>query len=288
MNLSVSTPKNADPEHYRPGHPIAPGYEVVSHMSRGDALDVYEVWSEERRCICVAKTIRPDRHEDRVRQRLLQEGHLLESLSHPHLVRAYTTITYPEPIIILETLTGPTLEDVIADRRRLDVPDIALLGIQLSSAIHYLHGKGHLHLDLNPSNIIAQCGTAKLIDLSLARPAGRMPHGLGTKEYLAPEQARGDEVGPATDIWGIGAVLYETAGGRAPFEARDDWESALLAAGEYLQLRRSPSPLRRRDLPSRLRDAIGQCLDPNPPGRPTSDQLAEVLGRFQPRSTAQP
>src|SRR5262245_33477547 len=72
------------------GDRLTPGYMVVAHLHRGDALDVYEVWSAERECRCVAKVLRPDRLEHPGdRQRVLREGRLLQRLTHPHIVRAY-------------------------------------------------------------------------------------------------------------------------------------------------------------------------------------------------------
>src|SRR5207244_1953179 len=72
--------------------PLAPGYTVVDHLCRNEATDIYDVWSDERTCRCVAKVVRPDRlREERPRERLLREGRLLQAFTHPHLVRAYET-----------------------------------------------------------------------------------------------------------------------------------------------------------------------------------------------------
>ena len=149
------------------GAEIAPGYEVVEHLRRGDALDVYAVFSTERLCSCVAKTIRPDRARvERVRRRLAQEGYLLQTLVHPLLVRGLETVTEPELVVIVETIPGPSLEEVIEERaRRLPITDLCHLGSQITAATHYLHRSGYLHLDIRPSNIVGHGGVAKLIDL---------------------------------------------------------------------------------------------------------------------------
>lgn len=253
---------------------IAPAYEVVEHLRRGEALDVYDVWSEERDCRCVVKTPRPDRMEDvRVRERLLREGQLLQSFTHPHLIRAYETLEVPRPVVVLETLAGATLGHLIDNRsRRLGAADLAFLGLHLCSAVQYLHRHGLLHLDVKPSNVVAHCGLAKLLDLSLARPPGRGARGVGTSGYLSPEQASSGELTSAVDVWGIGATLFEAAAGRRPFEPEDDEE------GRYPQLeRRAPSVRRHRRLPGALARTIDDCLEPRPSARPTVGAVAAAL-----------
>jgi eukaryotic-like serine/threonine-protein kinase len=256
------------------GHRLPSGYVVRDHLSRGDALDVYEVWSEERHCSCVAKTLRPDRVTAARVERLVQEGRLVEMLRHPNLVCGYETIATEPPILILETLTGATLSHVIESRRRrLAWVDVAVLGIQLCAVVQYLHRHGFLHLDLKPDNVVAQCGTAKVIDLGLARPPGRGPAGLGTIEYLAPEQARGLDFTEATDVWGIGATLYEAVSGSAPF-----CRTLHPGTDKYPQLVRRAPPLRsQRPVPVPLATAIDEALNPCGVERPTIAHLETVF-----------
>jgi len=254
------------------GATLAPGYEVTAHMRRGRHLDVYDAWSVERACPCVAKLPRPDRLGDRaVRRRLRDEGRLLVQLAHPNLVRAYEVVERPAPLVVLETLSGATLAYVVDDRgRRLPAADLAALGLQLCSALGYLHKHGVLHLDLKPSNIVAERGQAKLIDLSIARPPGRARRRVGTRVYMAPEQVRGGVLTAATDVWGLGAVLFEAAAARRPF------------AGEgFPQLERRADRVREhRRLPGPLGAAIDACLEPDPAGRPALHALADALAEF--------
>lgn len=260
---------------------LVPGYEVMEHLHRSNDYDVYHVWSEERYCGCIAKTLLPDRLDEHsargsvrgsARDRLLSEGELLKKLAHPNLVRAYETFAEPVPAVILETLTGQTLAHLIEthQRKRLPARQVAQLGLQLCSALRYLHRNDLLHLDLKPSNIVAQPPLAKVMDLSIARPPGQGRKGAGTRYYMAPEQARGGHLSPATDAWGVGAVLFEAATGEAPFAAYEE--------GRYDQLERRAVPIRsRRRLPTSLANAIDCCLEPEPALRPTMEEFAEDL-----------
>jgi serine/threonine protein kinase len=250
---------------------IAPGYEVLEHVHRSKVLDVYDAWSLERECRCVVKALRPDRRTDYVARRaLLAEGRLLESLCHPGIVRAYETLTSPQPLVVMETLTGETLAHLIDRRTRpLGAREIAFLGLQLASAVRYLHRQRFLHLDLKPSNVVAEAGRAKLIDLSIARPPGGVRAGTGTWCYMAPEQARGGQVAEAADVWGVGVVLWEAACGDTPFAD----ESVA-----YPQLeQRAPHLRTRRRLPAALADAIDRCLEPDPAARPPFAELRTTL-----------
>ena len=255
------------------GESLAPGYEVIAHLHRSNNFDVYDVWSEERACRCIAKALCPDLLDDRrARRGLVREGRLLERLTHPHIVRVYETLKEPHPVLILETLTGSTLAYLIDNSpRRLPLSDIVHLGLHLCSAIHYLHRHGILHLDLKPSNIVSERQLAKVLDLSIARPPGKGRKGMGTANYMSPEQARGDYLGPAADVWGIGAVLFETAAGEEPFDAYDD-------ETRYEQLERRAESIRSyRRVPAAFAAAVDACLEPDPARRPTVKDLTGVL-----------
>jgi serine/threonine protein kinase len=284
------------------GSAIAPGYEVIEHLSRGRRLDVYDAWSAERGCRCVIKAVRPERaSEEEPRRMLLREGRLLERLSHPHLVRGYETLEAPGPLVVLETLAGQTLEHAIEEGEELSPVALAHLGLHLGTAMRYLHAHGFLHLDLKPSNVVAEAGRAKVIDLSLARPPGPAPAGIGTWCYLAPEQATGGELGPAADVWGIGAVLFEAATAIPAFDGwesvtadpaeedradRDTWRSGDGEPGSYPQLEARADPVGTlRDLPAALAGLIDSCLEPAAEGRPGLEQL---LARLEPLAETPP
>ena len=247
------------------------GYELLERLNRGLEIDVYDAWSEERGCRCVLKTLRPESRADAgARRRLRAEGRLLLSLTHPHIARAYELLTVDgAPVLVLETLGGATLSWMVGEGKvRLTAEDLCHLGLQLASAIAYLHRGGRLHLDLKLSNVISDNGIARVIDLNLARAPGRVPKGYGTAQYLAPEQARGGRVDEAADVWGIGATLFAAATAKRPFGA---------SGAEQLERRAEPLRRMRRGLPTPFTDVVDACLEPAPADRPAvADVDAEL------------
>lgn len=275
------------PEHppLAAGSILVPGYEIIEHLHQSKNFDVYYVFSEERACRCVAKAPRQDLLEvAKVRRGLLHEGRLLEKFTHPHIVRLYEILEKPLPTLILETLTGETLSYIIdTNYRRLPLSSVVNLGLHLCSAVHYLHAHGILHLDLKPSNIVSESGLAKILDLSIASPPGRSKRGAGTRQYMAPEQVRGEHVGPATDVWGIGATLYEAATDVTPFNAEYETDTASLTWTDtdpeaYEQVLRRAEPVRyHRRVPAVFANAVDSCLEPDPARRPTLEDLTRSL-----------
>ena len=179
------------------------------------------------------------------------------------------------PAVVLETLRGATL-GALLDHGRLGVAEACHLGLQLGSALRYLHGRGLVHLDVKPSNVIAHAGAATLIDLSIARRPGRVLPGTGTWCFLAPEQARGGHAGPAADVWGLAALLHGALAGRPPFGDEEDDDDG---AAEFPCLVRRAVPLRslRRGLPRALAGVLDGGLASDPGARPTLAALLDVL-----------
>lgn len=285
------------------GATLAPGYRISEHLHQSNNFDVYNVWSEERACHCIAKAPRRDLVDSvKVNRGLLREGRLLKRLTHPHIARIYETLKEPEPILILETLTGETLSYIIdTSRRRLPLADVVHLGLHLCSAVHYLHGHGVLHLDLKPSNIVSERQLAKILDFSIARAPGKSKRGAGTPQYMAPEQVRGGLVSPATDMWGIGATLYEAATAVKPFNATEKETSSDVATGSgtytdsesdasfetdtdfdsYEQVLRRAEPVRvYRRVPAAFANILDSCLEPEQEKRPTIEDLTRVFNEL--------
>jgi len=258
------------------GRKLARGYEVIEHLARSNDYDVYDVWSHERACRCAVKLLRPDRRDqDRAIRGLRHEGELLQRLTHPHLVRGYETLDEPLVAVVMQMLGGETVSHLVHTRPEgLNAVEVGYLGVHLCSAIGYLHGEGILHLDLKTSNVIAEAGSAIVIDLSLARAPGRMRAGIGTNCYMAPEQARGGHVDAAADVWGIAGILYACATGLRLFAERADRRS------EYPSLEGPVKPVGRDSrLPAEMAATIDAALSADPLARPSVDELGAVCER---------
>jgi serine/threonine protein kinase len=257
------------------GDEIAQGRSVIRLLGGGRRYETYLVWDEGMLAPLVAKLIRPDQVEDESALRALgREADALAALAHPVLVRGFDAVLDPpHPHVLIEHLEGPTLRRLLTGARALPAERVRTLGRHVASALHYMAGEGWLHLDLKPGNILMG-GPPRLIDLSLARTlerAARVREPIGTNAYMAPEQCEPNgELSPATDIWGLGATLYQALAGRRPFPRPIPGE-------RFPQLHEEARPLPPA-APSELSAAILACLRPDPAERPTAAELFERLG----------
>jgi serine/threonine protein kinase len=181
------------------------------------------------------------------------------------------------PYLVFEYVAGPTLADVLDEKGRLAPANVVRLGLQLASALHYVHGRGIVHCDLKPTNLAIRDGRAVLLDFDIARKIGE--GGAGTKargsaHYMAPEQVRCEPAAPAMDLFALGATLYEAATDIMVFDSEEE-EPGLV----YRQLTEQPAPLRSVDpaIPDGLDHAICALLEPNPQRRPRTAMAALVL-----------
>lgn len=258
-------------------------FERIALLSSAESYEVWDAWDRERFSRVILKQPVPEKRDKASTwERLIWEGALLKSLSHPHIVPAHELLTDPHPMLILESLGGASLSHMIEAEPPLSDRETAFLGLHLVSAIAYLHSRGYLHLDLKPSNVIADGGRARLIDLGLATPPGSTEPELGTWSYMAPEQVHGGFVDAAADIWGLGATLFDCAAGFPPFNDPDLEED-----DDYPQIRRRARSVAvavrgyrgRGDAPLgyELAELIDSCLNPEPAERPDLATIAGVL-----------
>jgi serine/threonine-protein kinase len=161
--------------------------------------------------------------DEELRARFLREGRLAARLAHPNVVRIFDVGEDDErPFIAMEYVDGETLDELVRRRGPLPASEVAELGVQICRALAAAHEAGLVHRDVKPQNLLlGSNGLLKLGDFGIAFGLGgtRLTMAgtvLGTAAYLAPEQARGEEVTAAADVYGVGAVLYELLTGRPP------------------------------------------------------------------------
>ncbi|MGH3024721.1 MAG: serine/threonine-protein kinase [Gaiellaceae bacterium] len=281
------------------GDLIAPGRYAVRLLGGGRRYEAYLAWDDTLHTLVVVKLVRPGRREHQgTLAGLAGEAEVLSRLAHPSLVRCFDTVlTGERPHLVLELLDGPRLS-TLERRYGIIVEQLLPLALQLCSVLHYMASQGYAHLDVKPRNIIMS-STPKLIDLSVAQTyegARSSRSQIGTDAYMAPEQcdpARFGEIGPHTDVWGLGVTLYEALARRRPFP---DGEHASDLPARFPQLVAMPEPLP-RDVPPELAGLVLQCLDDSPVERPLPAEVAERLeplaalmplprmGRFRPGAT---
>lgn len=271
----------AEPE---PGDELIPGYRAVERLAHGRRLDTWDAVDLARGTRCVVKLVRPDRGTEReVADALLREGAILRTVHHPHLVRCFAVLEEPTPAIVLETLRGATLAAHV-DQSPLPVPDVAVVGQQLAAVLGYLHAHDWLHLDVKPDNVVNEHGKAVLIDLSLAGAPGTGSPGAGTPGYLAPEQAAGQSLSAATDVWGLGVTLWECLSGEPPHGADQTWERSGPRLRRWRRTRAtgrgsSVEPLNELpdDVPQALAQLLRACVEVDPAARPRLTDVTAIL-----------
>lgn len=261
---------------FQEGDDIVPGRYVLQRLGGGRRYEAYLAHDDELLSLVVIKILRPNRVSDEGALRGLRDEHAaLQKLNHPSIARGFDAVLDGDrPHVVLEFLEGPRLSTLIRRYGRLPLEQSLPLAVQMSSALHYMHEREMVHLDVKPSNII-MAAPPRLIDMSIARSfdaAAALTVPVGTDAYMAPEQcvpSSHDVLGPAADIWGLGVTLYEAVSGELPFPKHTE--------SSYPQIHMEPEPFDHKVVPPAIAALIERCLDPDPAARPTARRLAEAL-----------
>ncbi len=210
------------------------------------------------------------------REIFLIEGQALAKLSHPSLVSVFDVAEIEgKAIMVMEYIEGRTLESVLKSRKLVPEHDAVEYAIQLLSALSYLHDQGTIHRDIKPANLMVEQKSRrlKIIDFGLARSfeqlAARGTQVRGTPGYMAPEQIRGEDLTAATDIYQVGATLFEIFSGRLPFE------EAIMVS----HLKRQPPRIEtiNPEINAEIADIIHSCLYKDPTARPDAGDLIRAF-----------
>jgi serine/threonine protein kinase len=271
----------------RPHFPSIPGYEIQDELGRGGMGIVFLARQARLNRLVALKMILNARYcDDDSRRRFQVEAEAVARLQHPHIVQIYELGEHEGlPYFSLEYCGGGTLLSKLAGAQQAP-HEAARLVRTLAGAVHAAHQQQIIHRDLKPANVLLTAqGDPKISDFGLVKKLdeqGQTGSGdvMGTPAYMAPEQASGRvrDIGPATDVYSLGAILYELLTGRPPFRA----PTAMQTLDQVL--RSEPTSVRqlRPDCPAELEAICLKCLQKQPAGRYASAaELADDLQRFE-------
>jgi serine/threonine protein kinase/tetratricopeptide (TPR) repeat protein len=296
------------------GQAFGPRYHIVRLLGIGGMGAVYQAWDEALGVAVALKVVRPEATADPqaardLERRFKQELLLARKVTHKNVVRIHDLgeidgIKY----ITMSFIEGVDLAAILHDRGKLEVPAALQIGRGIVAGLQAAHEAGIVHRDLKPANVMVENGRAVIMDFGIARstsagappvrtagPSGRGPKAhaaatagltvlgtvVGTIEYMAPEQARGEPVDQRVDIYAFGLMLYDMLLGRrrgaGTTTSMQDLQKRLTAA---------PPPARSIDpaIPEALDRIITRCIQPDPAARfQTSAELSDALAKLDDR-----
>jgi hypothetical protein len=284
----------SDPTEALPGAPgprvVLGRYRLGRRLGAGGFGVVWLAWDEKLEREVAVKTIPLGNGSG---QRVQREARAAARLNHPGIVSIYELASDDHDVyLVSELVRGRTLAELLRARALAD-RDVARIGMALCDALQHAHERGVIHRDVKPGNVMvlaepaAGAGFAKLADFGVAHvvshdPLTRTGDVVGTLAYMAPEQAEGQPVTPASDVYALALTLYESWTGTNPVRA----------GGPAATARRLGRPLpsladQRRDLPLDLCDAIDDALEMDPTRRPSPKELRSELAQTVPELSDQ-
>jgi len=272
---------------------------VIGHLARGRLTELYQVWSNRHWCALTAKVVVAEHMKrGRLPTSLRKEERVLARVRHPNIVQVFGTgDAEGRHYLLMEYLAGPSLFDVLESlpKRRLHVPDAVRAVMHVGAAVHYLHRCGWLYRDLKPGNVHLREGIPVLLDFDVVWPlekeARRPGDRLGTAPYMAPEQVLREPLSTATDVYGLGALLYELLTGKWPTEEfeededDEDWyddddDDLPAAAVETAVMPRTTGGSTRNLTTRELNSRYPQLTQPVVPPRQRNAQVPPELERL--------
>lgn len=261
-------------------------YIVQSQVGIGGMATVYRgVDNVLDRAVAIKVMLPQYANDPAFAQRFKQEAQAAAALQNPYIVSVYdwgrddATGTY---YIVMEYLRGTDLKTGIRSHGALAPRKVAQIGAQVCSALAVAHAHGIIHRDIKPQNIMIQPnGDAKVMDFGIARAKNshltQTNSVLGTAHYVSPEQAQGKELGPTSDLYSLGVVMYEASTGKLPFDGEDAVSVALKQVNEYAVPPSQVNP----NVDDTLEAIIMRCMAKDPDDRfQTADELRHVLNAY--------
>jgi hypothetical protein len=268
------------------GRLISGRYRLIAPVGEGGMATIWRAVDEQLDREVAVKLLREQFGNDAgFAARFRQEARAAGSLSHPNIVPVYDygTDTDGSQFIVMQLVEGDNLATLLRERSVLETDDAVRIALGVASALEAAHRRGLVHRDVKPGNIlITDDGDVKVTDFGIARAVAEASMTvtgttLGSVHYFSPEQARGDEVTGASDVYALGIVLYEMLTGRRPFEGDSAAGVALKRLNED-----PPPPSTYRPVPSGLSAIVMRALQREPRDRfPDAGSFAEALRVWQ-------
>lgn len=264
----------------KPGDAFGP-YRLESLLGHGATGVVFRARSNSEQATVAVKVLRAELADDPVfTRRFLREARAAREIEHPHVVPVLDAGTIAgRHFLAMPYMAGRSLAERMRTEGRLPTADVARLAAEIGAALDALHRGGLVHRDVKPANILLdEHGVATLTDFGLAKGRAytvltKPGQVLGTVDYLAPEVIRGKGARPASDIYGLGCVVFACLAGRPPFVSSSPFEVTVAHLGEE-----PPDPCAGRDdAPAGLSAAVLEALAKEPSARPASAR-AYALG----------
>jgi eukaryotic-like serine/threonine-protein kinase len=258
---------------------------VQSRLGRGGMATVYRAQDPSIGRDVAIKFLHASLSEDdECRMRFLREARAAGALSHPNIVVVHDVGEIERrPYMAMELVEGAPLSDVLEKTPVMPIRDTVFIGLQLARALDYAHGRGIVHRDIKPGNImlLPLDNSIKVADFGIAHMDGggddeRTVVGavMGTPQYMSPEQTRGDKVDGRSDLFSAGIVLYQMLAGKRPFRG----DSLVAVATQIATAEPAPLNQLRPEVPPSLRRVVDRCLAKQPAQRYQSGkELADAL-----------
>ncbi|OEJ57624.1 serine/threonine protein phosphatase [Streptomyces agglomeratus] len=265
---------------------LAGRYRVVEQLGRGGMGVVWRAVDEVLGREVAVKELRTYNDSsgpelEGLRIRMQREARAAARVRHPGVVAVHDVTEHEgRPVIVMELVDGPSLDDVLSERGLLDPREAASIGARVLEALAAAHRAGVLHRDVKPGNVLLErtSGRVVLTDFGIAAmddPGDgsathltRSGELVGSLDYLAPERAQGQEPGPASDVWALGATLYAAVEGGSPFRRTSTWSTLTAIVVE-------PLPEPRRSGP--LGPVLQRLMAKDPAQRPDAEEAARML-----------
>jgi serine/threonine protein kinase len=269
-------------------------YQLLERIGSGGMADVFRARDLMLERSVAIKILHEKYSGDKdFQERFRMEARAAANLSHPNIVTVHDFgYDHDQLYIVMEHIPGKDLKTILRTRGRYSIEDAVSLMVQACAGVGYAHRAGLVHCDIKPHNfIVTPDNRLKVTDFGIARaistilPDERADVVWGSPQYFSPEQAIGEAPSPASDVYSLGIVLYETITGALPFNAPTSEELARLHLEQY------PIPPREYvpDIPPALEEIVLKVLSKEPAARyRTADQLGRVLLRFGTQREAAP